>query len=178
MSALWSVYSLWPSDHIWLHRSESTLAQVMAWCLMAPSHYLNQCWLFISKVLWHSSEGMIKECLMISISKRKLTISFLKISSRSPRYQWVNLSRTNAIYIQDLNMTITVSAGGRFKNAYELLNLRALKFSPVNKICIFQCMGLIFCVEFQRHTLKFHTKYLTHTLKDMTFIQHWNFKSS
>ena len=29
--------------------------------------------------------------------------------------------------------------GGGFKNAYELLNLRALKFSPVNKIHIFQC---------------------------------------
>ena len=37
--------------------------------------------------------------------------------------------------------------GGRFKNAYELLNLRALKFSPVNKMRIFQCMGKIFCVE-------------------------------
>ena len=56
---------------------------------------------------------------------------------------------------------------GRFKNTYELLNLRALKFSPVNKIHIFQCMGKIFCVEFQRYPLKFHTKYLTHTLKDM-----------
>ena len=31
--------------------------------------------------------------------------------------------------------------GGRFKNTYELLNLRALKFSYVNKIHIFQCMG-------------------------------------
>ena len=67
---------------------------------------------------------------------------------------------------------------GRFKNSYELLNLRALKFSPVNKIHIFQCMGKIFCVEFQRYPLKFHTKYLTQTLKDMIFIQHWNFKSS
>ena len=28
----------------------STLAQVMACCLMAPSHYLNQCWLTISEV--------------------------------------------------------------------------------------------------------------------------------
>ena len=27
----------------WRHRSGSTLAQVMACCLMAPSHYLNQC---------------------------------------------------------------------------------------------------------------------------------------
>ena len=40
------------------HRSGSTLAQVMACCLTAPSHYLNQCWLIIRKVLWHSSEGI------------------------------------------------------------------------------------------------------------------------
>ena len=68
--------------------------------------------------------------------------------------------------------------GGRFKNTYELLNQRALKFSYVNKIHIFQCMGKIFCVEFQRYPLKFHTKCLTHTLKDMIFMQFWNFKSS
>ena len=41
--------------------------------------------------------------------------------------------------------------GGRFKNTYELLNLRALNFSPANKIHKFQCMGMIFCVEFQRY---------------------------
>ena len=66
-SAIWTSYgvsivvllfnSLRPSDAIWRHRSGSTLAQVMACCLTAPSHYLNQCWLIISKVLWHSSEG-------------------------------------------------------------------------------------------------------------------------
>ena len=50
--------SLWPSDAIWQSRSGSTLAQVMAWCLMIPSHYLNnQCWLAIEKVQWHSYEG-------------------------------------------------------------------------------------------------------------------------
>ena len=42
--------SLWASDAIWRHRSESTLAQVIACCLKAPSHYLNPCWLIISKV--------------------------------------------------------------------------------------------------------------------------------
>ena len=68
------------------------------------------------------------------------------------------------------------SWGGHFKNTYELLNLRALKISPVNKIYIFQCMSKIFCVEFQRYPLKFHTKYLTHTWKDMIFIKHWNFR--
>ena len=58
--------------------------------------------------------------------------------------------------------------GGRFKNAYELLNLRALKIPMLYKNRIFQCMGKIFCVEFQRVPLKFHTKYLTHTLKDVS----------
>ena len=29
----------------------STLVQVMAWCLMAPSHYLSQCWPYVG--IWH-----------------------------------------------------------------------------------------------------------------------------
>ena len=45
-----SINSLWPSDVIWRRGFRSTLAQVMACCLTAPSHYLNQCWLIISKV--------------------------------------------------------------------------------------------------------------------------------
>ena len=52
-----AVNSLRPSDGIFRHRSGSTLARVMACCLTAPSHYLNQCWLNIIKVLWHSSDG-------------------------------------------------------------------------------------------------------------------------
>ena len=38
-----SFNSLGPSDAIWRQRSGSTLAQVMACCLTAPSHNLNQC---------------------------------------------------------------------------------------------------------------------------------------
>ena len=51
---------LWPSDAIWWNRTGSTLVQVMACCLTAPSHYLSQCWFIISKVPWHSSEDIIK----------------------------------------------------------------------------------------------------------------------
>ena len=43
---------LWSSEAIWWHRSGLTLAEVMACCLMASSHYLNQCLLIISEVLW------------------------------------------------------------------------------------------------------------------------------
>ena len=50
LCVVWVFNSLRPSDAIWGHRSGSTLAQVMACCLTAPSHYLNQCWLIISKV--------------------------------------------------------------------------------------------------------------------------------
>ena len=48
---------LWPSDAIWPHRFQSTLAQVMACSLTAPSDYLNQCWIIISGVLWHLHES-------------------------------------------------------------------------------------------------------------------------
>ena len=71
-----------------------------------------------------------------------------------------------------------VCATGRFKNTNELLNPKALKSSHQNKMHFFQYMGKIFSVEFQRVPLKFHTKYLAHTLKDAIIIEHWNFKSS
>ena len=51
------INSLLPGDALWWYRSWSTLAQIMACCLIAPSHYLNHCWLLISKVLWHSPES-------------------------------------------------------------------------------------------------------------------------
>ena len=45
----WSCFnSMWPRDAIWW-LSGSTLAQEMVCCLTAPSHYLNQCWVIISK---------------------------------------------------------------------------------------------------------------------------------
>ena len=56
-----SLNSLWPSDVIWRQESRSTLAQVMACCLTAPSHYLNRCWLMISEVLWHSPNSNFTE---------------------------------------------------------------------------------------------------------------------
>ena len=48
---------LWLSDSIWRHQRGSPSTQVMAWCLKAQSHYLNQCWFVISMVHWHTSEG-------------------------------------------------------------------------------------------------------------------------
>ena len=50
---------LWSGDTIWRHRSGSTSAQVVPCCMVVPSHYLNQCWLIIIKVYWHSFGGNV-----------------------------------------------------------------------------------------------------------------------
>ena len=83
------VNSLRPSYTIWWHRSGSTLAQVMAWCRQAPSHYLNQCWLIISKVPLDSSDGNIIRIYLNYHLKNQLENYESKISFKSPRGQWV-----------------------------------------------------------------------------------------
>ena len=87
------IISLRLSDTIWWHRSGSTLAQVLTCCLTAPSHYLNQCWLLINGVLWHSP--------MTNFIGRYQFIKWVekytcKISSTSPRGQWVKCQSHNA----------------------------------------------------------------------------------
>ena len=41
------------TDVIWRQGSWSTLVQVADCCLVAPNHYMNQCWLTINTILWH-----------------------------------------------------------------------------------------------------------------------------
>ena len=40
---------------------------------------------------------------------------------------------------------------GRFRNVYDLLNLQTLQFTTLYNNCIFQGMGKIFSVGFQRY---------------------------
>ena len=76
---------LWPSDTIWQQRSGSTLAQVLACCLSAPSHYLNQCWLIISEIQWHSWLRTIsQEIPQPSIARIILKIIYLKFHLNLP----------------------------------------------------------------------------------------------
>ena len=51
-------------------------------------------------------------------------------------------------------------------NAFELLNIRALKIVPNYEIQFFQRTGKIYRVKFQRVPLKFRTKYPTPTMKN------------
>ena len=76
---LWWVFILfWPSDIMWWHKTVSTLVQVMAWCLMAPSHCLNQCWLNINDIHLHPPDGNIQWKYSIYYSLKMLKITHLK----------------------------------------------------------------------------------------------------
>ena len=79
--------SLWPSDATWCPRSGSTLAQVMACCLMAPSHYMNQCWLNIKDV------SFTWEQFLSIISYKEFENYNSKTNDTLPRGQWVNTLR-------------------------------------------------------------------------------------
>ena len=83
------VNSLRPSDAIWRQWSWTTLAQVMACCLTAPSHYLNQCWLITRGVLWHTSESSFAGIAQGIDSGYEFEKDILKNIFKSPRGQWV-----------------------------------------------------------------------------------------
>ena len=84
------------------------LGQHWPCCLTASSHYLNQCWL-ISKVLWHSSEGIIMRRSEDTNQQNKTENYIFRIALRSPRGQWVNsLSHTadNEIHVTHISHVV------------------------------------------------------------------------
>ena len=99
--------SVWPSDAICGYKSGSKLAQIMACCLMAPSHCLNQCWLLISEVLWHSHESKCTANVHIIILCNEFKNYVLKINVASPKGHQVkyvysgiqNTTRSQSKYI-------------------------------------------------------------------------------
>ena len=61
----------------------------MACCPTAPSHYLNQCWLIISKVQRHSSQGNFTIDTSAINHWNYLENYLFKITFKSPKGQWV-----------------------------------------------------------------------------------------
>ena len=64
--------------------------RVMACCLMAPSHYLNQSWLLIGEVWWHSQESNFIVNARDFILHNGFYNHTFKIMAISPMGQWVN----------------------------------------------------------------------------------------
>ena len=83
------VNSLYPRDSIWWYRSGSILTHVMACCLMAPSHYLNQWLHVISEVLWHSLESNFTTSAQATILCNEFENYTFEIAATSSRGQWV-----------------------------------------------------------------------------------------
>ena len=83
------INSLRPSDAIWRQRSWTTLVQVMACCLTAPSHHLNQCWHQQSLVTinWGLFQKRYPIHKLITLEWKSLVENFNKI--QSTRLQWV-----------------------------------------------------------------------------------------
>ena len=60
------INSLWPNYAMWRYISGSKLIQVPAWCMTAPSHYLNQYWLII-KVFCGIPQRAISEEVLVNL---------------------------------------------------------------------------------------------------------------
>ena len=99
LQLLYKLYnSVWSSDTVRRHRIWLALVQAMACCLTAPSHYLNQCWLMINEVLWHSPEinftGNTQDIYPRYASE---SYSEFKITATSPRANELTLWSLNKI---------------------------------------------------------------------------------
>ena len=101
----WIAWEVWNGHltrfaltHLWQHRSESTLAQVMACCLTASSHYLNQCLFIIKGVLWHHLKVISQEVLFNCIGS---TWDYtFQIIATAPMGQLVNQALPTDIFLR------------------------------------------------------------------------------
>ena len=114
------VNSLWHSDTIWRQRSGSTLAQVMACCLRALSHYLNQCWLIVSEVSDIHLRASSQEITQPSITEIIWKNQVPKISFKFPRRQWVNVSTHTLSLADSLFHLMSVVSHNKTKRCFSV----------------------------------------------------------
>ena len=164
------IHSLWPSDATWRHRSGSTLTQAMAWCLTAPSHYLKQCWLLISKVQWHSSEGNLTKRYLRHQCPKWTWKLFSKIWLKSHRGQWVNPSSAYIYWIQTASAD-ALPPGARLTKTYDVITLRYRKLSNVWHLlnAYFAVYGFQILCEISKGTFEISQKILKPYTAKYTF---------
>ena len=120
--------------------------------VQAPSHYLPQWWkrlrMHICATRHRLVDDLKKRWVNSALNCFGMYFIFIPILFSIYifcLYLCINASKLWSV--RPIHDSGWVGGGGvRFKNTYELLNLRALNFSPMNKI--FHRMGKIFCVEF------------------------------
>ena len=86
----------WVNEAICCHRTCRTwsiLIQVMAWCLTATSHYLNQCWLITVRASGIHLNTILQEMLKVSILDMSLKITNSKLQPHPPRTEFPALGQ-------------------------------------------------------------------------------------
>ena len=113
------LYWLWTRDGIRHHRSESTLAQVMACFWMAPNHYTSQCWLIICKVL----RAISQEMLQISILGMILKMANFRLESHLPGANGLidNVCGCHWSLIKSVTNNSLIASRGDFNSLYAKL---------------------------------------------------------
>ena len=69
-------------------------------CLTAPSHYLKQCRLMISGVLWHSPDNNFTENTQDINCWNEFEIYLFETIVKSPRGQWINIQMDSSNHEQ------------------------------------------------------------------------------
>ena len=95
------------------YRFGSTLDQVMVCCLMAPSHYLDQCWLVIGEVLWEFHNGCPQPLFgIINLNIMNITATYPRdhlvecdISAWIIAFDWIKFVAQNIPYDGDCCLT-------------------------------------------------------------------------
>ena len=113
-----------------------------------PSHYLNQCWHVVNKTLGNKLQWNFNLNSNVFIQENAFANVVWKMATILSQPQCVNRSSWSSG--GDWWLLSSVADVGDQGGISKTLNLRALKFSPLNKIHISQCMGNMFCVKFQR----------------------------
>ena len=85
------IYSLCPSEAIWCHKTRSTLVQVIARSLMAPSHYLNQFWLLVKWIRWNKLEWSSNHNTNGKYSFMKMRFKLLSCSNKTG-IRWMRIT--------------------------------------------------------------------------------------
>ena len=80
---------MWPSDNIYHHRFGSTLPQVMACCLIAPSHNLNPMLTYHHRGPMTFIWWLFHNRYRLYIQPSTTDIGFSENSLKNPRGQWV-----------------------------------------------------------------------------------------
>ena len=102
---------------------------LVVYCLMALGHYLNQCWLLINDVLWHSPEGKVTVSAQLLFCIMSLKIMFEKYYhiSQGPRHgqveTYITENNTKAYRLLYIN-TLNINGKNQLWNSWQCCNIQ------------------------------------------------------